>query len=56
MFKQLAPIFLSLTALTAQAHPGHGLGDGAHWHASDALIYLGVALVVGAGLWLNGRR
>ena len=41
---------------TAGAHSGHGLGDGSHWHASDAWgLVLGLALAVVA-LWLLRRK
>ena len=40
----------------AQAHEGHGLPGAAHWHASDALLYLGVAVAVAAGLWFTRRK
>jgi len=38
----------------ALAHPGHGL-EGAHWHATDAAVYLALAAAVGAAVWL-GRK
>jgi hypothetical protein len=37
---------------SAQAHEGHGLWGG-HWHASDTLGFLWVAVVV--ALWLLRR-
>ena len=40
----------------AWAHSGHGLGDGTHWHATDAWG-LALALAVGAAaLWLGRRK
>ena len=45
-----------LTAGLAQAHSGHGLPGSAHWHASDALLYLGVAVVAAAGQWFSRRK
>ena len=47
---------LMLLAGLAQAHTGHDLPGSAHWHASDALLYLGVALAAASGLWLNRRK
>mgnify|MGYP001609321547 CR=1 FL=1 len=47
---------LVLAAGLAQAHTGHGLPGSAHWHASDALLYLGLAVAAAAGLWLNRRQ
>ena len=38
----------------AWAHDGHGLG-GAHWHATDALGFVGVAALVALSWWL-GRK
>jgi hypothetical protein len=42
------------TSSLALAHPGHGL-EGAHWHATDAAVYIALALAVGAAIWL-GRK
>ena len=47
---------LALLAGVSQAHTGHGLPGSAHWHASDALLYLGAALAAAAGLWLSRRK
>ena len=46
---------LAWTGLT-QAHEGHGLPGLSHWHADDALVWLAVAAVAGAGLWLARRK
>ena len=60
MMKPLIARGLAATALAwaglVQAHEGHGLPGVAHWHASDALLYLGVAVAVAAGLWLSRRK
>jgi len=40
----------------AWAHSGHGLGDGTHWHATDAWGWaLGLAVAAFA-LWLARRK
>ena len=46
---------LAWTGLT-KAHEGHGLPGLSHWHADDALVWLAVAAVAGAGLWLARRK
>jgi Co/Zn/Cd efflux system component len=38
----------------AQAHDGHGLG-GSHWHASDALGFVAVVVVVAAVWWASRK-
>jgi hypothetical protein len=46
---------VALTVSTAQAHEGHGLPGTSHWHASDTLGWLAVAVIaVVAVAW--GRR
>lgn len=53
---KLGLLLPTLLASGAFAHPGHGLGDGSHWHASDVLG-LGLALAVAAGaLWFIRRK
>ena len=42
----------SLVALPALAHEGHGL-SGSHWHATDTLGFVGVALLIALALWLS---
>jgi hypothetical protein len=48
---------LVLAALpwAAVAHDGHGLG-GTHWHATDTLGFVAVALVAAAAVWWSGRQ
>ena len=50
-----APLALFLCA-AAQAHEGHGLPGISHWHASDALLLVGVVAVAAAGLWWSRRK
>ena len=38
----------------AQAHDGHGLA-GSHWHASDALGFVAVLVVVAAVWWAQRK-
>ena len=38
----------------AQAHDGHGL-SGSHWHASDALGFVAVLVVVAAVWWARRK-
>lgn len=40
----------ALLPLLAQAHEGHGL-LGAHWHATDVLGFIVVAVLVGVAIW-----
>ncbi len=49
--KSLLTAALASSALAAQAHEGHGL-FGSHWHATDALGFVGVVVLLGAAIWL----
>ena len=51
----LAAIATITASSFALAHPGHGMEDVAHWHATDAAVYIALALAVGAAVWL-GRK
>ncbi len=44
----------ALLASASHAHDGHGL-FGAHWHATDTLGFVALALAVGAALWLSRK-
>ena len=44
----------ALTQLGALAHEGHGIEGSAHWHATDTLGFVGVA-VVAALVWFLGK-
>jgi hypothetical protein len=50
------PVALLAGASAAWAHEGHGL-EGGHWHATDTLGFLIVALLAVAGVvaWWRGR-
>ena len=39
---------------SALAHEGHGMASSVHWHATDTLGFLGLA-VVAAVVWFIGR-
>ena len=41
--------------LLAAAHDGHGL-QGVHWHASDTVGFVVLAVVAAAALWLGWRK
>ena len=47
----LLPLFAGLASASALAHDGHGL-FGPHWHATDTLGFLGLAVLVAAAIWL----
>jgi hypothetical protein len=40
----------TLLPLLAQAHDGHGLG-GTHWHATDVLGFVVVAMLIAVAIW-----
>ncbi len=45
-----------LAAATAQAHEGHGLPGTSHWHATDTLGLLLVAVLAAGALWFSRRK
>ncbi len=49
-----AGVSCALLAGAAQAHDGHGL-FGAHWHATDTLGFVALAVGVGAAIWLSRK-
>jgi hypothetical protein len=52
--KHTIALVAALAALPALAHDGHGL-LGSHWHATDAMGYVGVAALIGVALWLSRK-
>ena len=49
----------TLLPMLALAHEGHGMGNDAHWHASDTLGFVlvaAVAAVAAAGIWWSRRK
>lgn len=45
-----------LPATPALAHGGHGLPGHAHWHATDVLGFVALAVGVAALVWWRGRK
>lgn len=45
-----------LPATPALAHEGHGLPGHAHWHATDVLGFVALAVGVAALVWWRGRK
>jgi hypothetical protein len=55
LFSLIGLLLLAL-APAAMAHPGHGLDSTTHWHATDALGFLLMVLVlIGALAWWRNR-
>jgi hypothetical protein len=50
------PLALLLSCGLATAHEGHGLPGASHWHATDTVGLLTLALAVCAALWWRGRK
>lgn len=49
--KKIAMLLAFTRAGSSFAHEGHGL-TGSHWHASDTLGYLVLAVAAAAAVWL----
>ncbi len=58
MYTKYLAILLSgaATHLGAFAHEGHGLPGSTHWHATDTLGFVGVALVAVLVWAINKRK
>lgn len=52
--KRLTVLVTTLTALPVFAHEGHGL-FGSHWHATDAMGFVGVAALIGFAIWMSRK-
>lgn len=52
--KKILLSLLAVSASIAQAHKGHGMVS-SHWHATDVMGYVLLALLVGAYLWLQRK-
>ena len=50
--KLLLLTLINMPATAAFAHNGHGLA-GTHWHATDVLGFVAVAVMVGVAVWLS---
>ena len=53
--KTLFGLVMALAAPLAPAHEGHGLAP-SHWHATDALGFVVLGVVVAAALWASRRK
>ncbi len=47
---------LAALPLWAAAHEGHGLPGTSHWHATDTLGLLLVAVLAAGALWFSRRK
>ncbi len=54
-FSAMALAGALLSPLMAQAHDGHGL-PGSHWHSTDVLGFVLLAVVLAAGVWWSKRK
>jgi predicted alpha/beta hydrolase len=53
--RPLLGLCIAAVPALAPAHEGHGLA-GHHWHASDTLGYVLLALALGVVLWAARRK
>jgi hypothetical protein len=53
--KTLTGIAMALATPLALAHEGHGQAL-PHWHATDALGFVALAVVIAAALWASRRK
>jgi len=53
--KSLLGWLIASVAPLALAHEGHGL-PAPHWHATDTLGFVVLALIVAAALWASRRK
>jgi hypothetical protein len=51
----LGLLFIACASPAARAHEGHGFG-GPHWHASDTLGFVLLAVALGLVLWAARRK
>ena len=49
----LASVCLASLAVQAHAHQGHGIDSTSHWHATDSVGLLVLAVAVGLGVWFT---
>jgi hypothetical protein len=56
MKKLLISIAPLLATSAAFAHEGHGLPGAAHWHATDVLGYVLIAVAASGAAWWSGRK
>ena len=48
----IAVYAVSAGASTVFAHDGHGLGNGAHWHATDVWGFVVVGALSALAIWI----
>lgn len=53
--RPLAALLL-IAAGAAHAHPGHGIPQEWHWHPTDTVGFLVVAVLAGLALWFAGKK
>jgi len=53
--RPLLGLWMAVASPLALAHEGHGLGRH-HWHASDTLGFIVLAVAVGLVLWATRRK
>jgi hypothetical protein len=53
MTLRLSTALAALLAGPAFAHSGHGVAHAWHWHASDTLGFVMVAVLAGIALWAS---
>lgn len=54
--KKLISIVPLLAMGAAFAHEGHGMPGAYHWHATDVLGYLLIAVAAVGAAWWSGRK
>ena len=54
-FLRLLPLLPCIGALSAQAHPGHGLGEHGAAHVMTSPYHLAVLAGTGVALWFGAR-
>jgi hypothetical protein len=53
--KSIARLSLLLGATAAQAHQGHGLAD-PHWHSTDVVGFVVLAVAIALAVWASRRK
>jgi hypothetical protein len=51
--KTIASSAITTCASAVFAHDGHGMQGGAHWHATDALGFVVLGIVVATAIWMS---
>jgi hypothetical protein len=53
--KKITLMLSSAIGAAAFAHDGHGLGDSAHWHATDALGFVIAAALLAVAVYFGKK-